>query len=105
MSKGKLVGIMHKKGNFTNEKTGEVVDYNNIELVILSPIQCGGKFQPLHALGFQPDKNCKLPAENLTEVFGEQYTNFDSLSDLIGHQIEYFFDSSKKICKVIDNGK
>ena len=102
---GKLVGAMHKKGTFTNDKTGEVISFDNIELVILSPIQTGGEYQPLHAVGLSPDKNTKFKAENLTQVFGEQYNSLDSLSPLLGSDIEYFFDSSKKICKVMKYGK
>lgn len=102
---GKLVGAMHKKGTFTNDKTGEVIAYDNIELVILSPIQTGGQFDPVSAVGLSPDKNTKFRAEKLSEVFGEQYTTLDSLSPLLGSDIEYFFDSSKKICRVMKYGK
>lgn len=102
---GKLVGAMHKKGNFTNEKTGEVIAYDNIELVILSPIKTGGQYDPVAAVGLSPDKNTKFRAEKLSEVFGEQYNTLDSISPLLGSDIEYFFDSSKKICRVMKYGK
>ena len=60
---------MHKKGNFTNDKTGEVVSYDNIELVILSPIQIGGQYDPVAAVGLSPDKNTKFRAEKACRGF------------------------------------
>ena len=102
---GKLVGAMHKKGEFKNEKTGELVQYDNIELVILTPIHAGGEYQPLHAVGLSPDRNTKFKAADISQVFGEKYNSLDSLSSLLGCDVEYFFDSSKRICKVLTYGK
>lgn len=98
---GKLVGAMHKKGTFTNDITGEVIAYDNIELVILSPIQTGGQYDPVAAVGLSPDKNTKFKADRLSDVFGKEYNTLDSLSPLLGSDIEYFYDSSKRICKVM----
>ena len=102
---GKLVGALHKRGSFTNDKTGELVNYDNCELVILCPIPTGGKFDPVSAVGLAPEKVAKFPFERIHDVFGENVHDVADLSTYIGRDIEYFYDGSKKICKVLFNGK
>ena len=102
---GKFVGAMHKKGSFVNESSGELVDFDNIELIILVQIPSGGKYDPVSSVGLRPEKNAKFPADKLSEVFGSDYTAVSDLEDILGYTVEYFYDSSKKICRVIALGE
>lgn len=102
---GKLVGAMHKKGSFLNESTGEMVAYDNIELVILRDIPSGGKFDPVASVGLSPEKIAKFPFEKIHEVFNDNVHEVTDLVDFLGFDIEYYYDGSKKICKVLKNGK
>lgn len=101
---GTLVGAMHKKGSFTNEESGELVMYDNLELVILVPIPVGGQYDPIESEGLKPERNSKCSFEKLSEVFGDEFKNVSDLAPLMGREVEYFFDGSKKICKVMVHG-
>jgi hypothetical protein len=98
---GQLVGIMHKKGTFTDKETGELVPYDNLELVILVPSKIGGQFAPVEAIGVTTEKKAKCAYSSLSDVFGTEYKSISDLDVFIGSQIEFFYDGSKKICKVL----
>lgn len=105
MPYGILAGALHKKGTFTNEKNGEVIAYDNIDLVILTEPSVGGAYDPIEAVGQTIERTAKFPADNLTAVFGEDVHKLSDIHPFIGKKIEYFCDTGKKICKVILNGK
>ena len=102
---GILAGAMHKKGSFTNDTTGEIIAYDNIDLVILVEPKVGGEYDPIEAFGQTTERSSKFAAENLSAVFGEDIRKLSDIHPFIGKKIEYFFDGGKKICKVILNGK
>ncbi len=101
---GILAGALHKKGSFENEKTGEVISYDNVDLVILVEPSVGGAYDPVEAVGQTTERSSKFSAENLTTVFGEKVRKLSDIQPFIGKRIEYYFDGSKKICRVIVNG-
>lgn len=101
---GILAGAMHKKGSFTNDTTGEIIAYDNIDLVILIPPSVGGAYDPVEAVGQTTERSSKFAAENLSNVFGKDVRTLKDVEPFIGKQVEYYFDVSKKICRVIING-
>lgn len=100
---GTLVGAQRKKGTFTNETTGEVIAYDNLVLSILVPINIGGQYEPIEACGVALEKNAKCAFSSISDVFGSNFKCCADLEPFMNKNIEYFFDSSKKICKVIVN--
>ena len=100
---GVLLGAVHKKGNFTNETTGEVISFDNIELVIVISPSVGGAYDPIEAIGQVTERSSKFPAENLSNVFGKDVKRLSDIEPWLGQRIEYFYDGSKKICKVLLN--
>jgi hypothetical protein len=100
---GKLVGALHKKGTFTNQDTGELVSFDNIELVVLVPPKIGGSYDPVEAVGFTTEKKCKFPADSISDVFGKDVKSIDDINPLIDSDIEFFYDGSKRVCKVMIN--
>lgn len=97
---GKLVGALHKRGKFTNENTGELIEFDNVELVILTAPVVSGKFAPVSSIGLLPEKASKFPFSEISNVFGENVHEVSDLAHLIGKDIQYFYDGSKKICFV-----
>lgn len=97
---GTLAGAMHKKGNFVNEETGDVVEYDNLVLTILVPIKLGGAYDPVEAVGKTVDNKAKCAFSNISNVFGSDVTGISDIEPFIGSDIEYFYDSSKKLERV-----
>lgn len=98
---GYLEGALHKKGQFKNETTGELIDYDNVVLTILIPPTVGGAYDPVEAVGMTIDSKAKFAYENLSQVFGNDVKCLEDVSPLIGRKVEYFFDGNKKVCKVM----
>lgn len=102
---GTLIGAHRKKGTFTNENTGEVLAYDNLMLTILVPIPVGGAYDPIEACGLGTEKNAKCAFSSISDVFGKDYKHCSDLAPLMNKEIEYFYDSGKKICKVLVNDR
>lgn len=101
---GVLAGAMHKKGSFMNEETGEVIAYDNLALSILVPIKVGGAYDPIEAVGVTTEKKAQCPYENISDVFGEEITSCADLEPFLNKEIEYYFDGSKRLARVIVRG-
>ena len=97
---GKLVGALHKRGKFTNENTGELIEFDNVELIILTLPVTTGNYAPVASIGSIVEKASKFPFSEISNVFGDNVHEVSDLAHLIGKDIQYFYDGSKKICFV-----
>ena len=95
---------MHKKGSFVNDETGELIDYDNLALTILVPIKVGSQYDPIEAVGVTTEKKAQCPYENISDVFGDEITSCADLEPLLNKEIEYYFDASKRLARVIVKG-
>lgn len=100
---GTIVGAMHKKGSFHNQETGELIDYDNLELTLLVPVKIGGAYDPIEAVGMTTEKKAKCPFNSLSDVFGKEYRTINDLEKLMGKNVEFFYDGSKKLNRVFVN--
>ena len=98
---GTFAGALHKKGSFVNDTTGEVVDYDNLVLTILIPVKSGGPYDPIESVGHTVDTTAKCSFSNISYVFGREVTQLSDLAPFLGSEIEYYYDSNKKLDKVI----
>ena len=85
---GIFSGASHKKGAFTNEDTGEVIEYDNLCLTLLVPIRTGGQYDPIEAIGTAPEKRAQCPFVDFPDVFGGKYKSLAELQPLIGREVE-----------------
>lgn len=99
--RGILIGAMHKKGVFTDDN-GREVSYNNLVLQVQKPIENKLADDSLfvEGVGFTIATDCKCEWDKREDVFGKKVTMQD-IGELIGTEIQYFYNDKKKLEAVI----
>ena len=83
----KLIGFEISKGSFTNEKTGEVIDYSNRTLLCITDVGEDSKH-----VGFAPFEEKKIKMSNLASWLHVQENDSavdNALKALIGKPVEF----------------
>ncbi len=84
----KLVGFLQKKGDFTNKESGEVIEYDNLELYVMTNEKEG-------VIG-----NCAYTAKAKTNEL--KLVGCKELKEAIGHEVYLITDLT---AKPDENGK
>lgn len=90
----KFIGAQVRAGEFTDEKTGQLVQYNNLVLYTTQPLKCGEMWS-----GKEPIKISNT-AENIAKVFGRAIT-MPFLKERLGWYVDIFYNKYKKVERVI----
>ncbi len=84
--KGIFKGAYRNKGSFTDEKTGEYIEYDNIEFTVLVPFKVTRAHT--YGIGEEAAQKMKCKFENFSQVcntddLDDGLTNFNTLDDLV----------------------
>lgn len=107
MAYGYLAGLLHSAGSFKDKDTGDLVNYDKVECVILVRPKVGGsKYEPVEAIGngIVTVKNNKLISfdyRDIDAVFGRDYRTIQDCEPFINQDIEYYCDEKQRITKII----
>lgn len=90
-----IVGIERRAGEFTDEKTGKLVAYDNIFLYGVEPIEvkenCEQRGLTVSTVKVKNDK------ENIEEVFGFGCAvDFSILQRMVGKKVKVFYPENSK---------
>lgn len=98
--RGILIGAMHKDGEFTDDN-GNKLKYNNLVLILQKPIeQVDSPDRLVQGVGFTTTE-AKCPWNNLTDVFGGKIKDLKQIGELVGSEVQYFYDDKKRLDTVI----
>ena len=82
--KGIFKGVYRNKGSFTDEKTGEYIEYDNAEFTVLVPYKATRSH--IEGIGFEAAQKMKCKFENFavvcnTDDLDDGVTKFNALKD------------------------
>ena len=91
----RVIGVEVKSGSFTNQSTGQVIDYNNIYLYCIRPLAettdgrlCSGEIP--ETVKIKNDKDV------VRSVFNQEMSSKD-FTDMIGKEYNVGYDSHQKV--------
>lgn len=90
-----VTGVEHRKGTFPDKKTGEIVDFDNIQIYFIGPIQNPTKegFAVGKASMVEKLKNDK---DVISAVFGFVPTA-DYFKSMVGKDYEFYYNQKGKL--------
>lgn len=93
---GILIGAQHKQGVFEDSK-GRTLEYDNLELTLSKPVESVNQAdRRVDGVG-SATTTAKCPWSKLDDVFQGKIKSIDGFEELLGVQINCFFDTNKKL--------
>lgn len=89
-----FIGAEVRAGNFTDEKTGKSVAYNNLIMTFATPGNVGFVINPQN-----PTVKVKNTREDIFRVFGEMIT-MKWLKEHLNHYADVFYDERKRVARI-----